>query len=134
MANKTRILIVEDQTSVAMMMVYLLAHAGCETEVATTGAEAVQLAKEGNADLITLDIDLPETSGFEICRHLKKLPRCFDTPIIFVTGRPHDEDRQRAFDLGAVDYIAKPFDAQNFASRILSYVKPGEISNCFNQT
>ena len=67
MIVKPKILIVEDQAAVAMTMVYLLTQAGCETEVAATGKKAMQLAEGGNFDLITLDVDLPGISGFEVC-------------------------------------------------------------------
>jgi DNA-binding response OmpR family regulator len=120
---KARILIVEDDMPLAMMMTYLLAQAGCDTEVATTGAKALQMAQGGDFDLITLDVDLPDINGFEICRRLKENP-FWQTPIIFISGRLLEEDRRHGFELGAVDYIAKPFDALDFAPRILSHIKP----------
>ena len=123
--SKARILIVEDQIAVSMMMVYLLTRAGCETEVATTGEEAMQMAQEGYFDLITLDVDLPDTSGFELCHRLKKNPLLSDTPVVFVSGRPCEQDVQRGLELGAADYITKPFDASDFVSRIQSHIKNG---------
>lgn len=123
MNQKIKILLVEDETSVAMMMVYLLAQAGCETEVAATGKKAMQLAAEGNFDLITLDVNLPGMNGFEICSRLKQDPRLCDTPVVFVTGQLCEDDQQRAVELGAADYIVKPFNALVFASRVLSYVE-----------
>ena len=117
-----KILIVEDQMPVAMMMTFLLARAGCETEVATTGASAMQKAQDGNFDLITLDADLPGgISGFEVCRRLKENP-FFQTPIVFVSGRPCPQDVRRGLELGAVDYITKPFGVE-FAPRLLSCIK-----------
>jgi DNA-binding response OmpR family regulator len=124
--QKSRILIVEDDMPLAMMMVSLLTRAGCETEVATTGARALNMARDGNFDLITLDVDLPDMSGFEICRRLKENSFC-QTPIIFITGRPLEEDQRRGFELGAVDYIAKPFETFEFASRLLSHIKPAPV-------
>jgi DNA-binding response OmpR family regulator len=124
MSSKTKILIVEDQTSVAMMMVYVLHRAGCEVQGAWNAEKAMRLAQDGDFDLITLDIDLPGTSGFEICSQLKQIPRLRDIPVVFVSGRPHAEDRQRAFELGAVDYIEKPFEATDFIFRIISSAKP----------
>lgn len=121
---KARILIVEDETSVAMMMVYLLTRAGCEAEVATTGKRAMQLVEEGDFDLITMGVDLPDASGFKLCRRLKNNPRLCDTPIVLVSGRPCEQDVQRGFELGAADYIVKPFDALDFVSRLLSHIKP----------
>jgi putative two-component system response regulator len=121
MNPKARILIVEDDTPFVMLMVELL-HASCETEVATTGKKAMQMAEEGNFDLITLDVDLPDASGFEICSRLKENPRLRDTPIIFVSGRSGLEDQQRGLDVGAADYITKPFETFEFAPRLLSHI------------
>jgi CheY-like chemotaxis protein len=123
MTAKAKILVVEDQTSVAMMMVFLLTRAGCEVATAWNAEKALPLAQVGGFDLITLDIDLPGTSGFEICRRLKQTPGLRDIPVIFVSARPHAEDRQRAFELGAVDYIEKPFEATDFIFRIISHAK-----------
>jgi DNA-binding response OmpR family regulator len=124
MTGKAKILIIEDDTPVAMMMVNVLSRAGCDVRVANTGQKGMELARENKFDLITLDVDLPDISGFEICSELKQRHLSYHTPIVFVSGRPCEKDRQRAFDLGAVDYITKPFDAMDFVSRILSCVKP----------
>jgi DNA-binding response OmpR family regulator len=114
---------------VAMMMTFLLARAGCETEVATTGAKAMQKAQDGNFDLITLDADLPGgISGFEVCRRLRENP-FFQTPIVFVSGRCCIEDQQHGLDVGAADYITKPFETFEFAPRLLSHVeRTGNVS------
>jgi DNA-binding response OmpR family regulator len=121
MAAKPKILIVEDDTPVEMMMTYLLTRANCETEAATTGRKALQMAQDGHFDLITLDVDLPDASGFEICRRLKENP-FFQTPIVFISGRPLEQDIQRGLELGAVDYIAKPFGIE-LAPRLLFHIK-----------
>ena len=71
-------------------------------------------------DLIILDVDMP--SGFEICSSLKENP-FFQTPIVFVSARFGEDDVQRGLDLGAADFIEKPFDTQDFLSRILSLVE-----------
>ena len=118
-----KILIVEDDTPVACMMVYLLTRAGCETEVATTGKKAMQMAEAGNFNLITLDVDLPDGNGFKLCSRLKEHPRLHDTPVIFVSGRSCLEDQQHGLDVGAADYITKPFETFEFAPRVLSHVE-----------
>jgi DNA-binding response OmpR family regulator len=123
--GKPRILVVEDQMPVAMMMTFLLARAGCETEVATTEKKAMQMAEAGNFNLITLDVDLPDGNGFMLCSRLKKHPRLCDTPVVFVSARCLIEDQQHGLEVGAVDFIEKPFEVQDFTSRILS---------CMNQT
>ena len=121
--GKMRILVVEDETSLAMMMVHLLTRAGCDVQRAMNAERAMQLAQAGDFDLITLDIDLPDSSGFEICRRLKELHRSRKTPVVFVSGRPSKDDQQRAVELGAVDYIVKPFEPTDFIFRIKSHAK-----------
>jgi DNA-binding response OmpR family regulator len=124
-----RVLIVEDDTPLAMMMANLLTRAGCEVHGAHTGEKALRLAQEIKFDLITLDVDLPDMSGFEICLALKERHLFRHTPIIFISARPWDKDRQRIFELGAVDYITKPFGME-FAPRLLSHIE--SMSNGFD--
>jgi DNA-binding response OmpR family regulator len=123
--RKARILIVEDQMPVAMMMTFLLARAGCETAVATTGKKAMQMAEEGRFDLVTLDVDLPDGDGFILCSRLKEHPRFCDTPVVFVSGRCCFEDQQHGLEVGAVDYITKPFGME-FVPRLLSHIRQAE--------
>lgn len=134
MNEKPNILIVEGETPVSMMMVFLLTRAGFATEVASTGEEAVQKTERGDYDLITLEVDLPDMSGFDLCRRLKKNPVWRDTPVVFVSGRLSEEDRQRGYEVGAVDYILKPFGADDFVSRIRPHVKTGGHVNLLEVT
>ncbi len=126
MTRKPKILIVEDQPEVLSVMAYLLTRAGCDVSTAQTGTEGLQLARDEAFDVITLDIDLPGISGFEICRRLKRDPRLCHTPVIFVSGRLCEADRQCGRKLGAADCIAKPFDALAFVQRILSHTGAGK--------
>ena len=128
MTGKTKILIVEDEMPVAMMMTFLLTRAGCEVETATNAGQAVRLVQAADFDLITLDIDLPGATGFEIFARLKKLPRWQNPPVIFVSGRPYEEDQQLARELGAVDFILKPFDVIDFIFLIMSRVTEGAMA------
>jgi CheY-like chemotaxis protein len=123
MTAKVKVLVVDDQMAVALMMVFLLTQAGCDVEMALNGAKALQLAQTGMFDLITLDVDMPAVNGFVLFQRLKQIPHLKDTPMIFVSGNSTIENQQRAFDLGAADFIEKPFDTQDFLSRILSQVE-----------
>ena len=124
MTAKVKVLIVEDEAPVAVTMSFLLTRAGCETEIATTGAKAIQMAQTGNFTLITLDVTMPGgPNGFEICKKLRENPRLRDTPIVIVSGRASIEDQQCGLDAGAVDYITKPFGVE-LAPRLLSHIKP----------
>ncbi len=75
-------------------------------------------------DLITLDVEMPSMNGFDLFLRLKLIPQLKSTPICFVSGRPTIENIQRAFDLGAADFIEKPFHTQDFLSCILSHINP----------
>ena len=119
---KIKILIVEDEAPVAITMSFLLTRAGCETEVATTRAEAMQMVKTGRFNLITLDVIMPGMNGFDLCREFKEDPRLRDIPVVFISGQCSLEDQQHGLDAGAADYIVKPFDTFKFAKRLLSHV------------
>jgi DNA-binding response OmpR family regulator len=95
MSAKIRILIVEDDTPLAMLMVNVLSRAGCELQVANSGAKGMKLAEKNPFDIITLDIDLEDVSGLIICRKLRQKRMTQHTPIIFISGRSSEEDKQR---------------------------------------
>jgi DNA-binding response OmpR family regulator len=120
---KVKILVVDDQMAVTTMIRFLLTRAGCETQGALNAEKALRLARTEVFDLITLDVELPGANGFVIYQRLREIPHVKDTPICFVSGRPTMENIQHAFELGAADFIEKPFDTQDFLSRILSLVE-----------
>ncbi len=123
MTGKAKILIVEDEAPVAVTMSFMLTRAGCETEVASTRNEAIRMVQTSKFDLITLDVSMPDINGFIFCAELKQNPCSRDVPIVFVSGRGSLEDQQRGLDVGAVDYITKPFGANEFVPRLLSHIK-----------
>lgn len=121
---KPRVLIIEDQPEVLEVMVVALTHAGCEVEAAADGEEGMRQAETGRFDLISTDVDLPGMNGFEICLRLKQNSALRHTPVIFVSGRAGEDDLQRGRELGAADYITKPFDLLALVSRLLSHATP----------
>lgn len=123
MSPKIKILVVDDQMAVVTMMRFLLTRAGCETQGALDAEKALRLAQTQVFDLITLDLEMPGSSGFDLFRRLRQIPRLAETPIVFVAGNASIENQQRGLDLGAADFIEKPFDTQDFISRILSLVE-----------
>jgi len=123
---KPRILVVEDQPVISETMICLLKRAGCEAVSANTGSEGMRRAQAEEFDLITLDNDLPDTTGLEFCRHLKQDLHLRQIPVIFVTGCLCEASRRQCLELGAADYIVKPFDAFMFVSRIFFHLKTAQ--------
>jgi DNA-binding response OmpR family regulator len=110
-----RILVVEDDHALAAGVVRGLRPHGFDVELLTTGAEVVERALAGNFSLIILDLMLPEQSGFDI---LSRLRTRSPTPIIVLTARTELADRLRSFELGAVDFVTKPFWIEELIARI----------------
>lgn len=127
MTGKAKILVVDDEASVALMIVFLLTRAGYDAHTAWTEERAMRLAQTEKFDLVTLDVDMPGISGFELIQRLKQISHLKDTPIIFVSGSASIENQQRAFDLGAVDFIEKPFGVEDFICRLNSQIKTANL-------
>ncbi|MCG5548524.1 diguanylate cyclase [Halorhodospira halochloris] len=104
-----RVLVVDDQPSNIQVLAHLLKR-DYEIQVATGGQKALELAtSEPQPDLILLDVVMPDPDGYEVCRRLKEAQHTQNIPVIFVTGRNTAADEERGLELGAVDYIVKPF-------------------------
>jgi len=124
MTNQAKILVVEDQMAVALMMVFLLTQAGCDAQTALNAGKALRLAQTETFDLIILDVEMTGLNGFELFKRLRQIPHLAETPIIFVSGRATIENQQYALDeLGASDFIEKPFNTSEFVQRLLSHIK-----------
>ena len=121
-----RILVVEDEHSLQQVLAYNLRRAGHEILPALTGAEGVQLARSLRPDLVLLDWMLPDLSGTEVCRALKGDPNTREIPVIFVTARSEEIDRIVGFELGAADYVVKPFSVRELQLRIEAVLRRRE--------
>lgn len=111
-----RILVVEDEPGIAAALAYDLQLEGYEVEVAGDGEIASERGREQGWDLILLDVMLPKRDGFEVCRELRKAG--VRTPILFLTARTHEAEKVLGLDLGADDYITKPFSPRELRARI----------------
>jgi two-component system response regulator RegX3 len=119
--SRTRrtILLVEDEVSITEPLAEALRSEGFETRVAGTVAEALELARTA-PDLVLLDVMLPDGSGFEVCRELRQTSR---VPIIMLTARGEEADRVVGLELGADDYVVKPFSAREVIARIRAVLR-----------
>jgi two-component system, OmpR family, phosphate regulon response regulator PhoB len=112
------VLVIEDEADVAAVLEYNLRSAGHEPLIADSGQAGLKYAREAKPELILLDLMLPDRPGTEICRDLKADLTTKDIPIIMVTARGEEIDRVVGFELGADDYVAKPFSVRELLLRI----------------
>jgi len=115
-----KILVVDDETSVTDLIGYNLEKAHYEVLVAHDGEAALQIAQEQNPDLILLDLMLPKIDGLDVCRELRKTSQ---VPIIMVTARGEEADRVIGLELGADDYLCKPFSMRELMARIKAVLR-----------
>ncbi len=106
--GKAVIMVVDDHPDTLALTQRHLLNAGYETVGASSGREALQMAPRAKADLILLDVVMPDMDGYQVCAQLQADPATAFTPVVFVTGLEQDQDRARAFAMGAVDYLVKP--------------------------
>lgn len=116
--DKHRILIVEDNNDIAELLVIRLGLAGYSTFVARTVDQALSAVFSFNPTGVVLDIGLPDGDGFAVLKSLKENIRTRDIPVLMLTARQAMTDIRRALDLGAQDYVAKPFDDQKLLQRM----------------
>ena len=117
---ETTILIVEDEEKIARFLELELRHEGYQVVKALTGREGLALAESGKADLMVLDVMLPELNGFEVLRRLR---RSSDMPVIMLTARDEVMDKVAGLDGGADDYMTKPFAIEELLARIRLVLK-----------
>jgi DNA-binding response OmpR family regulator len=121
----SRILLVEDEPDVADLIRYHLAREGYDVGVVSSGAEAMRRAREWRPEIILLDIMVPELNGWEVCRRLKHDPETRHVPVIMVTGRADEGDKVLGLELGADDYVTKPFSPRELLARIRAVARRG---------
>lgn len=117
---KPRVLIVEDEPGIADTLQYALRTDGFEPQWAATGEEAVTQFKAQPPALVILDVGLPDTSGFEVFKRLREVA---DVPVVFLTARSDEIDRVVGLELGADDYVAKPFSPRELVARVRSILR-----------
>ena len=120
---KPTILIVEDEAPLLTLLRYNLEKQGFRVEEATDGQEALLRVSENKPDLVLLDWMLPTLSGIEVCRQIRRRPATRDLPVIMVTARTENQDAVRALDIGADDYITKPFAVEALLARIRALLR-----------
>lgn len=122
-APRRAVLVVEDEPDLALTLVYNLKKAGYEAWAEGTGAGGLARAQERAPDLVLLDIMLPDTTGFEVCRALKSDPRTAGALVLMLTARGEELDRVQGFEVGADDYVLKPFSVRELLLRVRALLR-----------
>ena len=122
-SREVKILIVDDVSDNIQVAMNILREEGYQFSFATDGIEALNLVEKEKFDLILLDVMMPQIDGFEVCKRIKEKKRNRNTPIIFLTAKADVDSIEKAFDLGAVDYLTKPFHASELLARTKNHIE-----------
>lgn len=120
---KTKILVVEDDEDILELLTYNFSSAGLEVLTAKDGYTALSAVREKHPDLIVLDLMIPELDGFEVCKELKRAKETRSIPVIMLTARGEEVDRIVGLELGADDYVVKPFSPRELTLRIRAVLR-----------
>jgi len=124
--SKLELLIIEDDKHISKLIKYNAEKAGYDCTLAQDGEEALDVLNKQGADLIILDIMLPKMDGFEVCRVIKQNPKLRNIPVIMLTAKGAEVDRVVGLELGADDYVVKPFSPRELMLRIKAILRRGK--------
>ena len=132
MSDPKKILIVEDDLDLAEMLSAYFRVQGYNVVTASWGEDGVRLVEEDIPDIAVLDIRLPDIDGYEVCRRIRKIRRAQHLPVIFLTEKRERDDKLSGLELGAVDYITKPFDIQELRLRVRNALRRSRMNTLVN--
>ncbi|MGR3318145.1 MAG: response regulator [Candidatus Anammoxibacter sp.] len=119
--HKPLILVVDDQLLICKMITSVL-NVSYETVVKTSGREAIEFMENDEPDLVLLDIEMPEIDGYAVCDWIRNKPRFDDTSVIFISGQESKDGKVKAFKVGGVDYLTKPFESEELMARVQTHL------------
>ncbi|RYE85123.1 MAG: response regulator transcription factor [Myxococcales bacterium] len=119
----SRVLVIEDEEDLQQILDYNLRQSGCEVSAAVRGKEGLRLAALQPHDLVILDLMLPDMTGTEVCKQLKADPKTRQTPVLMLTAKGEEIDRVLGFELGAEDYVTKPFSVRELMLRVQAILR-----------
>jgi DNA-binding response OmpR family regulator len=116
------ILVADDEPSILLSIQFVLQKAGYDVRVARDGDEVLRAVEQAVPDLIVLDAMMPGRSGYDVCERLRAMPSCRDVPVIMLTAKGRDIDRQKGLALGATDYVTKPFSTRELVEMVRGHL------------
>jgi DNA-binding response OmpR family regulator len=120
-----RVLVVDDEPNIVMSLRFLMEREGLEVEVAPTGQAAVAALDRTPADLVLLDVMMPELDGFEVCQRIRANPAWRATKIVMLTAKGRDVERDKGLALGADAYVTKPFSTRDLVAQVKQMLGSG---------
>jgi two-component system alkaline phosphatase synthesis response regulator PhoP len=120
---KPTVLIVEDEPDIAELIKFHCEREGCEAKVVASGKAALDVVKREPPDLLILDLMLPDVGGIEICRRVKQWPETRDVPVVMVTAKGEESDVVAGLEIGADDYVVKPFSPRVLMARVRAVLR-----------
>lgn len=129
MTKKGSILAVDDTPASLRLLTDILKTEGYEVRSAISGELALRAATSNPPELVLLDIRMPGMDGFEVCRHLKAQPETRDVPIIFVSAMSETSEKVQGFNLGAVDFVTKPYQREELLARVHTHLELNRLNN-----
>jgi two-component system, OmpR family, phosphate regulon response regulator PhoB len=118
-----KVLVVEDEEAISNLLAYNLEKEGFSVSISADGEEAMIAVEEGRPDLVLMDWMLPNVSGIELCRRLRSRMETREIPVIMLTARGEEEDRVRGLEIGADDYVTKPFSMSELVARMRAVLR-----------
>jgi len=112
------VLIVDDEPNIVLSLKFLITQEGYEVRTATNGEEALRALAERVPDLVLLDVMMPKPDGFEICQTIRATPEWREIPVIMLTAKGREVEKQKGFAMGADDYITKPFATKDLVAKV----------------
>lgn len=113
-----KILVAEDEPDIQDLIKFTLEFAGHEVRVASNGEEALKLARIDIPELVLMDVRMPKMTGYEACRAMKADPKLQNVPVVFLSAKGQEVEVQAGLDVGAADYILKPFSPDELTQRV----------------
>jgi DNA-binding response OmpR family regulator len=120
------VLVAEDERNIATSLRFLMQQAGFEVRIAPDGPSVLELVEEKLPDLVLLDLMIPGFDGFEVLKRLREKPAWRHLPVFVISAKGRDIDRQKAFDLGAKDFVTKPYSTRELVKRVKKFLSIGE--------
>lgn len=120
------VLIVDDEPNIVLSLKFLIAQEGYEVRTASNGEEALRALAERVPDLVLLDVMMPKPDGFEVCQTIRATPAWREIPVIMLTAKGRDVERQKGLAMGADDYITKPFATKDLVAKVQAFLQGGK--------